>query len=285
MEEADSLLPISRNLFVVWLLIYSSLAMGAQESSDMHPYLTDTFFLDVGAFFPDRKLSLSVNGSIGGDNPIIDFGEEFRLKESDETFAIDFGWRLKEKWRLVGQYFESSGGSTWILDEDIEWGDVVFLEGTNASVGNDFKLFRAFVGRDFSKSERHEFGVGAGIHLLEFGAFIEGTILVEGGGMATGFESVTTQGPVPNIGGWYKYSISENWALRGRLDWLSANIGKYDGQLTNVSFGVNYQVARYFGIGLNYHDFELDVTVDESDWRGRVITSYEGLYLYLSFFW
>jgi hypothetical protein len=103
--------------------------------------------------------------------------------------------------------------------------------------------------------------------------------------MATGFESVTTQGPVPNIGVWYKYSISENWALRGRLDWLSASIGKYDGQLTNASFGVNYQVARNFGIGLNYHNFKLDVTVDESDWRGRVITSYDGLYVYLSFFW
>ena len=277
--------PISRNPIVVLLLICSPLAVGGQESSDMHPYLADTFFLDVGAFFADRKFSLSVDGSAGGENPIIDFTEEFRLKESDETFAIDFGWRFGEKWRLVGQYFESSGGSAWILDEDIEWGDVVFLEGTNASVGSEFKLIRAFVGRDLSKSEKHEFGAGVGIHWLEIGAFIEGTLLVEGGGMATGFESVTTQGPVPNIGVWYKYSISENWALRGRLDWLSASIGKYDGQLTNASFGVNYQVARNFGIGLNYHNFKLDVTVDESDWRGRVITSYDGLYVYLSFFW
>lgn len=279
------MLPISRNLFVVFLLICSPLAVGAQDSSDTHPYLTDTFFLDIGLFFPDRELNLSVDGSTGGDNAIIDFGEEFRLKESDETFAIDLGWQFGERWRLVGQYFESSGSSTWILDEDIEWGDVVFLEGTNASVGSSFKLIRAFVGRDLNASEKHEFGIGAGIHWLEIGAFIGGTILTGGGETASGFESVTTQGPVPNIGAWYKYSISGNWALRGRVDWFGASIGKYDGRLTNTSIGVNYQVARNFGIGLNYHNFKLNVAVDESDWRGRVITRYEGLYLYLSFYW
>lgn len=267
------------------LLICGPSTVCAQESSDLHPYLTDAFFLDVGAFFPDRRFNLSVDGSTGGDNPIIDFAEEFRLKKSDETFALDFGWKFGDRWRLVGQYFESGGNSTWTLDEDIEWEDVVFLEGTSASAGSNFKLIRAFIGRDLNKSEKHEFGIGAGIHWLEIGANIEGTVLIEGGGTASAYESVSTQGPVPNIGAWYKYSISENWAFRGRVDWLSADIGKYNGQLTNISLGVNYQVARNFGVGLNYHDFALDVTVDESDWRGRVITSYEGLYAYLSFFW
>jgi len=285
MENTDSMPSIRKSPRILLLLICSPLAVCAQESSDMHPYLTDTFFLDVGVFFPDRRLKLSVDGSAGGENPIIDFSEEFRLKESDETFALDFGWRFGERWRLVGQYFGSSGNSTWTLEEDVEWQDIVFLEGTSASVGNNFKLIRAFVGRDLNKSERHEFGVGAGIHWLEIGAHVEGTILIEGGETASAFESVSTQGPVPNIGAWYKYSISENWAFRGRVDWLSASIGKYDGQLTNTSFGINYQVARNFGVGLNYHNFELDVKVDETDWRGRVITSYEGLYAYLTFFW
>lgn len=279
------MLSVQRIPFAAILLICSPLAVCADQSSDMHPYLTDTFFLDLGAFFPERRLNLSVNGSTGDLNPVVDFSEELGLKQSDETFALDFGWRFGNKWRLVSQYFESTGNSSWILDEDVKWEDVIFQGGTNASVGNDFKLIRAFVGRDFNFTENHEFGVGAGIHWLEISAFIEGTILVEGGESASAFESVSTQGPVPNIGAWYKYSISENWAFRGRVDWLSASIGKYDGQLTNISFGANYQIARNFGIGLNYHDFTLDVAVDESDWQGRVITSYDGLYAYLSFFW
>ena len=208
------MLCIRRIPVVVSLLICGSHSVCAQVAADIHPYLSDRFFLDVGAFFPDRRLNLSVDGSTGGDNPLIDFSEEFRLKRSDETFALDFGWRFGKKWRLFSQYFESSGNSTWTLDEDIEWKDVVFLDGTNASAGSEFKLIRTFVGRDLHTSEKHEFGLGAGIHWLEIGAYIEGTVLVAGGGTASQLESVSTNGPLPNIGIWYKYSISENWAFR-----------------------------------------------------------------------
>jgi len=96
---------------------------------------------------------------------------------------------------------------------------------------------------------------------------------------------VDTEAPLPNIGAWYKYSISPRWAVRGRLDWLNADVGKYDGSMTNFSIGLNYQVIEHVGIGLNYNNFELDVKIDKTDWRGRIFTSYEGLNAYLSIYW
>jgi hypothetical protein len=134
-------------------------------------------------------------------------------------------------------------------------------------------------------NEKHDFGAGVGIHWLDIGGSIEGTILVEGEETASGKKSVQVSSPLPNIGFWYAYSISDRWAIKGRADWLSASVDPYEGTMTNLGLGVNFQVARDFGVGLSYIDFDLDVELDDSDWRGAVVTSYEGLYAYLSFFW
>jgi hypothetical protein len=271
---------------VVSLLVIASLQQGhAANTSGVHPYLSDKFFVDVGIFWPSRRFSLSVNGSAGEVNDPIEFEEDVRLKKADEVFCAEFGWRFGEKWRLVGQYFASSGNETWLLEEDIEWEDVVFQAGTNAAGGAEFMMLRTFFARDFDVGERHEFGLGAGTHWLDIGSYIEGTILIEDGGTAYSRESVRVSGPLPNIGTWYNYSISDRWAFTTRFDFFSADIGKYDGTLTNFSFGVNFQIARNLGLGINYNNFDLDVGIDEDSWRGRVKTRYEGLYANLSFFW
>ncbi len=145
--------------------------------------------------------------------------------------------------------------------------------------------FEKFFGRTLDTSDRHDFGVGAGFHWLEFGAFIEGNVILGGGGGAFRREAVSANGPLPNFGVWYQYSLSPRWALRSRLDWLDVSLGEYDGKLINASFGLNYQTFDHFGIGLNYNFFELDVDVTKSDWRGELETTYEGLYAYLSFYW
>ena len=275
-----------------WHILLFGLAMSgvsapvcSQETDAVHPFLSNTFFIDVGAFFPDRRLNLSVDGSGGEDHDLIEVSEEVEFKEADATAALEFGWHFGEKWRLVGQYFESSGKASWILGEDIEWADDVFLAGTNATIGNNFTLIRTFLGRDFSTNEKHAFGVGVGIHWLDIGAYIQGAILVEGEEVASGKKSVQVSSPLPNAGIWYTYSITNRWAIKGRADWLSASIDPYDGVLTNLGLGINFQATSNFGVGLSYNDFDLNVKVDDSKWHGEVVTSYEGMYVYLSFYW
>ena len=70
---------------------------------------------------------------------LIDFVEEFGISESDSTFAAEFAWRYRERWSFRMQYFDSEGESTAVLDEDIEWEDLVFLEGTRATAGTGSK--------------------------------------------------------------------------------------------------------------------------------------------------
>ncbi len=179
----------------------------AEDTDDLHPYLENGFSLDLGVFFPDRHLDLSVNGSVGGINDEIDFDKGLQLGSTDSTFAGELSWRFRGKWSIVAQYFKSSDSASLVLEEDIEWGDVVFGAGSFATPGTEFSLTRIFFGRQLDTSRRHDIGIGGGIHWLHIGTFIEGEILVNGV-PAGARRSVSVEAPLPNIGAWYKYSIS-----------------------------------------------------------------------------
>ena len=82
---------------VITFLCLATTGVRAAETGSAHPYLTEKFFLDLGIYFPDRKLRISVNGSDGVSNTDIDFDDELNLDASDQTAAINFGWRLGEQ--------------------------------------------------------------------------------------------------------------------------------------------------------------------------------------------
>ena len=268
------------------ILIASNTSLAqAPEQSDVHPYLTEKFFIDVGIYFPDRQFAIEVESTLPGPTDPIDLEGDFGLRKSDEIFSLDFGWRFGEKWQFEGQYFTASGARGVALEEDVTWGDIVFRAGTGVKAGQEFTLIRAFFARRFESSEKHEFGIGAGLHWLEFGAFIQGNIIVGNGDTAFRRESVNAVAPLPNVGAWYMRSLSPKLALTTRVDWFGASIDEYDGTLINASLGLNYQAFEHFGVGLNYNVFELNVDVKKSNWNGNANISYKGPYAYLSFYW
>ncbi|MFT5501813.1 MAG: hypothetical protein ACI88G_001952 [Woeseiaceae bacterium] len=273
-------------LFFVLAFVVSAPSRAA-VSGDAHPYLTEKFFVDVGIFFPKRELRISVEGIDGITNQDIDFDDELDLSKNDETVSLNFGWRIGRHWKFSAQYFRTNDSFGATLQEDVEWGDNVFPVGGDVTGGQDFTLVRSLIGYEFNASDKHAFGIGGGLHWLEIGVFIEGDFLLggPGGPVVNDRESVSAKGVLPNIGAWYRYSLTQKWVLTARYDWLSVAVGDYDGRLVNASAGVNYQMFDHFGVGLNYNYFELDVGVSSTDWVGTALTSYKGVFFYLSAYW
>ena len=260
-------------------------AVQGETEIDLHPMMTSRFEIHVGGFFPDRRLRIGVDGSTGEVNRLIDVNEALQVKTSDRTYSVDFSWRIGERWRLLGQHFESDGGAQHTLQQDVPWKNITFPSGSDVSAGSDFSLFSISIGRQFETDDRHEFGLGAGVHFLDIGAFAAGTAVDENGVSEVRRESVGVSAPLPKIGAWYRYSITPRWGFRSQLDWLKANVGKYDGKVIVLSLGINYRLSEYIGIGLDYMDFELDVGVNDSGWRGHAYHRYEGFHANISVFW
>lgn len=259
----------------------------AADKGEAHAYLTEKFFVDVGIYFPERQLRISVDGTNPAGNDDIDFDDELNLKKSDQTGALNIGWRMGEHWKLAAQYFQSADNLTATLEEEIEWEDDVFPIGASVIGGQEFTLVRTLIGYEWNTREKQAIGFGGGLHWLKIGMFIEGELMLggPGGPSVTDRRAVDAAGVLPNIGAWYRYSVNEKWVLTARYDWLSVAIGDYDGRLVNASIGTNYQIFDHFGVGVNYNFFELDVGVRKEDWTGKAITSYDGFYVYISAFW
>ena len=257
----------------------------AYAQADVHPLLTDKFIVYAGGFFPNLKVDVSVDGTISGGNDDIDFEHDVGLAESDEIFDMEFRWRFGKKWSLATQFFSGSQGGSKTLDEDIEWGDVVFGQGTGIGSATSLQITRLFFGRSFETRPSIDTGIGLGLHRIDFEASVTGTIIVNGMQQSGEKRVVDAQVPLPNVGAWYSWSPSEKWALSGRVDWLDVTINDYSGAIINSSVGANYQLFEHFGVGVGYQTFGLKLDVRKNDWKGTLNTRYSGGFIYFTANW
>jgi len=262
--------------------LFSSPA-GAQSDDDFHPLLSDKFNIGIGVFYPKKSFKIRVDGSAPEEE--IDFDETLGLDETEVTGSLTFRWRFGEKWSFWGQYWGTDDKGGAILEEDLEWEDVIFKAGTFAAGGAKLKIARVFFGRTFSAGPQHEFGLGAGFHWMSLDTFIEGQVITDSGDTEFAREAVSAEFPLPNIGGWYMYSWNPKWLFQARLDWLSADIGDYSGGLWNTQVGIHWQTFKNIGFGLYYNGFVLDVDVDKDDWRGKAEAKQHGPWLAITANW
>ena len=260
-------------LTVIFATLFSNPAL-AQTADDYHPFLSDKFNLEVGVFVPQINFTARIDGSFPEEE--IDFDEALNLDDNQSAGSINFRWRFGKKWSFWGQAWTTNNTGTAVLEEDVEWEDVVFKEGTFAKSGVDLDVVRAFFGREFNLGPQHELGVGLGLHLMNLDTYLEGEIIIDD--ETTDFQRVSASAsfPLPNIGAWYMYSWSPKWMFQTRVDWLSASIGDYSGSLWDAQLGFNYQAFKNIGFGLYYKGFLLDVDVDKSDWHGNADLSQHG---------
>ena len=196
-------------------------------------------------------------------------------------------WKFgkSRKWSLWGQYFNNNATGEAVLTQDVEWRDDIFREGSFIAAGVDLAVTRVFIGRSFVKNQQHDFGIGAGIHNLDLSVFIEGDVTSDDESTEFFRGDGDKSQPLPNMGLWYFVSPARKWLIHTRVDWISASIGDYNGTLWNASFAVNYQAFRHVGFDLSYTYFNLNLKVDNSDWRGEVDMTYTGPVLAMTANW
>jgi hypothetical protein len=259
------------------LLLASFSSILVAQDSTYHPNLSDNFIFAAGAFRSDNAFTLSAQGvEVGSED--INFGDSIGVDKSGTIANVQLRWKYgkKRKWSIWGQYFANDATGDATLEKDVDWNDTIFREGTFVDGGVKVAVSRVFVGRSFVKNEQHDFGVGIGIHNLDISAYIGGEVLVNDG--TTGYERRKSSASqiLPNVGTWYNFSPAKKWLIHGRLDWISANIGDYDGTMWNTNAGINYQAWRHVGFDLSYQYFNINLNVDKGTWRGGVDMRYSG---------
>ena len=272
--------------FLVALLLLLTPGFLLAQTGDYHPYISDSFTASLGAMRSSNSFHFE-SDAIGDPGDDIDFDDSINVSDHSTFFNGQIKWKFgnEQKWALAAQYFSNNAKGDAILSEDIEWDGLTFGEGTFAEAGVKVAVTRVFVGRNFFQDERSEFGIGIGLHNLDMNVYIEGEVIVDGEATGVQRAEVGDNQPLPNIGGWYNYSPAKKWLIHARVDWMSANIGDYDGTLWNASVGVGYQPWRHVGFDLYWQYFAVNLKVDKDDWKGGADLSYSGPVVGMTFTW
>lgn len=243
-------------------------ARAQTEATPNHPALNDKFSFELGGFYSKSATQASLGPSTGGVGVVVDFENTLGLEERNLSGIGGFLWRINDQWRLEAEYFSLNRNATRTLATDVTWGNQTFTAGSTVDSKYDFSDIRVGVGYSFFKRRDKELGVGAGLHV----AGIKTSLQASG----IGAESTDVLAPLPVLNLYGLFALTNEWAVRFRMDWLSLNYDVYSGDLRNTAIDVLYRPFRNVGFGLGARTFVLNVEIDDAKWHGKAHTVFTG---------
>jgi len=243
-------------------------AQAQTEAIPNHPALTDKFVFELGGFYSRSSTQASLAPPGGGVGVIVDFENTLGLDERNLSATAGFLWRFTERWRLEVDYFSLNRDASRTLNTQVEWGNQVFPVGSTVNSSYDFSDIRVSAGYSFFKRRDKELGIGVGLHVAGIKTKLEAA--------GVGAESTDVTAPLPVLNFYGTFALTNEWAVRTRLDWLSLSYGDYKGDFRNMAMDVLYQPFRNVGFGFGVRNLVLDIEIDKPAWHGKARTVYSG---------
>ena len=250
---------------------FSATPAGAQS-------LTDDFWLEVAAYWPDVNSTIQVSSTDDDTTgTIIDLENDLDLDERKFLPSVSAGARLGSGFSIILDYYSLNRSGSVSLDRDIVFDDVTYPVNVTVDSEFDTSIYRFSVGYAFARGDNYEVGGSLGLHATDF------EVTLTGQGSVSGNPVVQTQtrrrdalAPLPTLGLFGNVEVAPRLTLGGRIDYMSLGIDRYDGRLINTQASIVYRFMENVGIGVMYRyvDYRLDIEGD--DFNGRVKYRFHG---------
>ncbi len=223
----------------------------------MHPGLTDKWQFTLAAF--NQKPEATVQSTAPGDTPIkIDLGD-LGLDDSDVIAQLAARWRFKNKWALTFGYSDFGLSSRETISQEFNYEGVTYPVEASLTTSLDLGVYIVALDYAFHRSDRTEWGIGAGIHALDLGMGFKATL-----NDLTPLESTGDNflAPLPNIRMYGRYAFSPKLLGSASVGWLSLEVGDYDGSILISILSLDYRFSDRWSAGISYQFSEFKLTVD-----------------------
>lgn len=246
----------------------------------------DTFTFSVGGSISTFDSEITVDGEARNNNASIDIEDDLGQDEDASFVALRALWRFADRHRLSVEYSPFSRESSTALERQFEFEDTVINTGANISTDTDFSIYDVNYIYSVHKSEHAEVGLSAGIYWMDLSFEIEASGVITDAEGNTEFQSnysdgVSSDMPLPLLGIYFDYEFAPRWQLRAAGRYFEADIDDYDGSITSLLAGVEYNVWKSLSLGVSATHFDLDVGADKDSFRGEFGWRYTGGQLYL----
>ncbi len=245
--------------------------------------LSDTFSLQVAAYFPSVDSRVRVDAPNGTSGSSIDFENDLGFDKNRTLPAFMAEWRPNDDWVFNAEYYSLGRQNERAIDRELIVGDTVFPVNATIRSGFDSKIIRFTIGNRFYQTKNFELGAAVGLHGTDFSVFIEGEGSVGGQGGQFQSENRSVFAPLPTIGLFLAWEPAPRVSIAGRFDWLSLSIDDYSGRLLNTEVSAAYRVHKNIDIGAMYRRVDYRVRVNRDNWEGEVKYNFNGPALFVQF--
>ncbi len=219
--------------------------------------ITDRFALRALYFkgTADTRVRLDSSAVPPTTGTTIDAEDTLALDDAIDLGRMELWFRFGERSRLRVDYFKLNRFGATVLDEDIAFGNDLYLTGENIESSLDYRSLSFTYLYSFLRRERIELGAGLGLYLLDAQAAAEAVD-------RNAREEESAVAPVPTLALDATWRFARRWAVSARGQYFSTTFDGVDGTLGEYHADVQYRWKPNFAVGLGYTALDVDIEVD-----------------------
>ncbi len=270
---------------LLFILATWALVPGTVQAADWIKQGEEKFYFEGGAFFPAFDTKVRVDNKNISEGSDVDLENDLDFKSRETTFHLGGYWRFFSRHRIGLAYLRFSRDGSAILNKEITIGDEVFPVGANVASEFKLKVIPISYMYSFMKREKFELAGGIGLHWYRIDFKAAGNTSV---GTEDLDHNVTAKAnvPLPLLGLRFDYHFTPKWSagLLGEVFWLNtgSDTFKFSGSLVNLRLSTQYWFFNNVGLGAAINYFNLNVDVEDDDWKGKLDYSYWGPQVYVA---
>ena len=202
--------------------------------------------------------------------------DDLGLKSHEGLPSVLAGVRFGTVWRAEFEAYALKRSGTQRLDESITVDDTLFRATVDVDTAFDTTVYRGSIGYSFFRTPTAEFGASLGLHITRLRAVVTGTGSVHGQAASTRTVNGEKTVPLPTLGLYGTFALSDRWVLNTRADLLSLKLDDSKGRLVSLAANVIYRFTPHIGAGVGYRYVDYNLKRSSGAARGEFDYRYEG---------
>jgi len=265
----------------------AAVAIGMGSTSAKGPDLdTDRFNISFGTYLISFDTSAQLS-PVSGAGTIVNMEEILGLDDRRTDVRIDGYWRFAHRHRLDwGVFFDSRKG-TRDLSEQIIWDDTTYDIGATIDSKFTTEYFKLAYRFAFVRDDRAEAGLSAGLATMRLGIQLEGQGTIDQNGTPSSLqfvrESKDVLAPVPVIGLYGAFKITDGWYFRPSVEFLSYSGGDLEASIVDTRATVDWYFTERWGLGLGFSRVRLHYADEGGDPQVQADSKFGGGVFYLNY--
>ena len=264
-----------------------SLTLGFSQNKDsdssgklVAPWWVEKFKLSAGFFLPvnNTKIQVGANGSAAGTD--IDFQKDLGFGATVATFMANFQWRISRRSRVNLGYFNMNRSATHTLQKDITFDTTTYHINSSVNTYFNTAIYQFSYGYAIIEKPNYEVGLSIGAHTVGAKA---GIALNGSTGTLSASNNFGFTAPLPDLGVWGGYALSDRFALALDFSYLSLTVDNIAGRIISYNIIFSYKLVRQLDLSLAYSGLNFNVSTTRKDVTGDFRWGYNGPTLDLSF--